>query len=176
MARARDGDTDAFAELYDRHAIRAFRLAQAICRDTGRAEDAVQEAFLSIWDSRARFRPEQGSFKAWSMRIVKNRAIDSRRGAAARPPLQAAEAPAEVPDAELKSVQDQVVARDQSDALLDSLRELPAAQAEVIALAFFGELSHSDIALQLDLPPGTVKGRMRLGLEKLRQRMGAPTP
>lgn len=55
--------------------------------------------------------------------------------------------------------------------MLLSLRELPAAQAEVIALAFFGELSHSEIAAQLDLPSGTVKGRMRLGLEKLRKQM-----
>jgi len=172
MARAQNGDIDAFAALYDRYAAHAFRLAQAICHDAGRAEDAVQEGFLAIWHARARFRPEKGSFKAWSMRIVKNRAIDSRRAAAARPPLQAIETPAEAPDAESKPVQDQVVARSESDALLVSLSELPEAQAEVIALAFFGELSHSEIATQLDLPSGTVKGRMRLGLEKLRKQMG----
>lgn len=172
MARVQNGDTDAFAELYDRHAVQALRVAQAICSDPGRAEDAVQDGFLAIWTSRARYSPENGSFKAWSMSIVKNRAIDSYRAAAARPPLQPTETQAENPDTAAKSVQDQVVARSETDALLVSLRDLPAAQAEVIALAFFGELSHSEIAAQLDLPSGTVKGRMRLGLEKLRKRMG----
>jgi len=105
------------------------------------------------------------------MTIVKNRAIDSYRAAAARPPLQPTETQAEKLDAKSKSVQDQVLARSETDAMLVSLRELPAAQAEVIALAFFGELSHSEIAAQLDLPSGTVKGRMRLGLEKLRKQM-----
>ena len=172
MVRARNGDTNAFAELYDRHAAHAFRLAQGICHDIGRAEDVVQEGFLAIWHNRAGFRPEKGSFKAWSTRIVKNRAIDSHRGAASRPPLQATEEPSEAPDGESKSVQDQVIARSESGALLVSLWELPAAQAEVISLAYFGELSHSEIASQLDLPSGTVKGRMRLGLEKLRKEMG----
>lgn len=175
MARAQDGDTEAFAELYDRHAGRAFRLARAICHDTGRAEDALQEGFLTIWHSRAQFKPQSGSFKAWSMSIVKNRAIDSYRAAAARPPHQPNETQAEMPDAESRSVQDQVLARSETDAMLASLRELPAAQAEVIALAFFGQLSHSEIAAQLNLPAGTVKGRMRLGLEKLRKQMGVPT-
>jgi RNA polymerase sigma-70 factor (ECF subfamily) len=171
MARVQSEDADAFAELYDRHAVRAFRVARAICHDRGHAEDVVQESFLAIWAGRARFSPENGSFKAWSMSIVKNRAIDSYRAAAVRPPLQLAETQAEKPDAKSKSVQDQVVARSETDAMLLSLRKLPAAQAEVIALAFFGELSHSEIAAQLDLPPGTVKGRMRLGLEKLRRQM-----
>ncbi|MDQ3724812.1 MAG: RNA polymerase sigma factor [Actinomycetota bacterium] len=174
MARVQNGDTDAFAELYDRHAVSAFRVARAICRGSGRAEEAVQEGFLAIWTSRAHFRPENGSFRAWSMSIVKNRAIDSYRAAAVRPPLQLPETQAEKPDAKSKSVQDQVVARSETDAMLLSLRKLPAAQAEVIALAFFGELSHSEIAAQLDLPPGTVKGRMRLGLEKLRKQMDLP--
>jgi RNA polymerase sigma-70 factor (ECF subfamily) len=176
MARAADdGDTVAFAALYDRHAGRAFRLAQAICHDTGRAEDVVQESFLAIWNGRAKFSPEKGSFKAWSARIVRHRAIDSRRAAAVRPPVQATETHPEMPDPGSNSVQDQVLAHSESDAMLASLRELPAAQAEVIALAFSGELSHSEIAALLDLPSGTVKGRMRLGLEKLRRQMGALT-
>lgn len=170
MARVQNGDTGAFEELYDRHAGRAFRVAQAICRDAGLAEDATQDGFLAIWTSRTRFDPGNGSFKAWSMSIVRNRAIDSRRAAAVRPPLQTTEAQAREPDSNSMSVQDRVVARSETDAMLASLRELPGAQAEVIALAFFGELSHSEIAALLELPPGTVKGRMRLGLEKLRKR------
>jgi RNA polymerase sigma-70 factor (ECF subfamily) len=156
MARVQSGDTGAVGELYDRHATRALRVARAICVDAGRAEDAMKDAFLAIWTDRARFDPAHGSFKAWSMSIVRNRAISSNRAAEARPSPHPAEAHAEEPDA-----------------MLASLRELPEAQAEVIALALFGELSHSEIAALLELPSGTVKGRMRLGLEKLRKQMSA---
>jgi RNA polymerase sigma-70 factor, ECF subfamily len=174
MARAQADDTEAFAQLYDRHASRAFRVARAVCSDPGRAEDAVQEGFLAIWRNRASFRPHTGTFQAWSMKIVRNRAIDSSRRLASRPPLQKADREEErPPDAGASPIspQDAVLARSERKALLDSLRRLPEAQAEVIVLAFYGELSHSEIAAQLNLPAGTVKGRMRLGLEKLRTEM-----
>ncbi len=175
MRRVQADDTEAFAQLYDRHARRALSVAQAICRDIGRAEDAVQEGFLAIWRSRKTYRAGDGSFQAWSLRIVQNRAIDSYRNAASRPPSQLREHEKKSPDADTStvSVEDRVVAQSEGEALLASLQELPAAQAEVIGLAFFGELSHSEIAAQLDLPPGTVKGRMRLGLEKLRREMAS---
>jgi RNA polymerase sigma-70 factor, ECF subfamily len=149
MIRAQAGDTTAFGLLYDRHAARGLRVARAICRDLGRAEDVVQESFLAIWRSRASYRPGTSSFQSWAMAIVKNRALDSKSD----------------------SPQDEVLARGDRDTLLASLRELPETQAEVIVLAFYGELSHSEIAAQLDLPAGAIKGRMRLGLEKLRREM-----
>lgn len=171
MIRAQADDTDAFSELYDRHAVLAFRIARAICRDRGRAEEVVQEGFLAIWRGRADYRPDAGSFRAWSMRIVKNRAIDSSRHLGARPPTQTSDAYDDQPPADRDSPtpQDEALAQSERDELFASLRRLPDAQAEVIVLAFYGELSHSEIATQLDLPAGTVKGRMRLGLEKLRQ-------
>jgi len=177
MARVREDDADAFGRLFDRHAERAFRIAHAICRDRTRAEDAVQEGFLAIWRGRASYRPDTGSFQAWSMRIVKNRAIDSSRHVAAHPRTQSSDAYDDRPQADPDSVtpQDEMIARSQRDELLGSLGRLPEAQAEVIVLAFYGELSHSEIAARLGLPPGTVKGRMRLGLEKLRREMDAPS-
>ncbi len=172
MIRAQADDTDAFAQLYDRHAERAFRVARAICRDSGRAEDAVQEGFLSIWRNRASYQLGVGSFQAWSMRIIRNRAIDSFRAAAVRPPAQIDNGNGDRPQAgDTDSPQDRVVTHSERKTLLASVRELPKAQAEVIVLAFYGDLSHSEIAAQLDLPTGTVKGRMRLGLEKLRTEM-----
>lgn len=178
MVRAQAGDTTAFGLLYDRHATRAFRVSRAICRDIGSAEDAVQEGFLAIWRGRGGYRPSAGSFQAWAMTIVKNRALDSLRSAAARPKTQGgvtAEDPAPAADSKSDSPQDGVLARSERDALLASLRELPEAQAEVIVLAFYGELSHSEIAAQLDLPAGTIKGRIRLGLEKLRRERDTPS-
>jgi len=168
MVRAQAGDTEAFAALYDRHSTWAYRVAYAVCHESGRAEDAVQEGFLSIWRGRAKYRPEGGSFQAWSMRIVQNRAIDSSRRAAVRPRLQREDANGELPDALTPSIQDDLIARSESRTLAASLEMLPEAQAEVITLAFFGELTQSEIATQLAIPKGTVKGRMRLGLEKLR--------
>jgi RNA polymerase sigma-70 factor, ECF subfamily len=173
MARAQAGDTTAFGLLYDRHAARGLRVARAICRDLGSAEDVVQESFLAIWRGRASYRPGTGSFQAWAMTIVKNRALDSLRSTAVRPQTQSGVSADDLTPTDSKSVspQDEVLARSERDALLASLRQLPEAQAEVIVLAFYGELSHSEIAAQLDLPAGTIKGRMRLGLEKLRQEM-----
>lgn len=178
MARVKDGDGDAFGRLYDRHAERAFRIARAICHDRGRAEDAVQEGFLAIWHGRAGYRPGAGSFQAWSMRIIKNRAIDSSRHVSARPLTQTSDLGDDRPQANPDSVspQEEAIARSERDELLNLLRRLPVAQAEVIVLAFYGELSHSEIVAQLGLPAGTVKGRMRLGLARLRREMDRPSP
>ena len=163
-------DRQAFAGLYDRYAQRAFGVARSICTTPARAEEAVQEGFLSIWRGRARFNPSLGggSFKAWSMTIVRCAAIDAVRydTADSRPKLSAGQA--ERVDPSAPSPEDQAIVRHEAEALRATLAELPEAQAEVIGLAFFGELSHSEIAKHLDLPAGTVKGRMRLGLEKLR--------
>jgi RNA polymerase sigma-70 factor (ECF subfamily) len=170
MERVQADDPAAFQELYDRHAEGALRVARAVCRDAGRAEDAVQEGFLSIWKGRADYRSASGTFRAWSMRIVQNRAIDSVRATAARPPTQAV---AETPQADLNaaSTSDRAAARIEGQELLASLGRLPAAQSEVIMLAFYEQLTHSEIATQLAVPAGTVKGRMRLGLEKMRHEM-----
>jgi RNA polymerase sigma-70 factor (ECF subfamily) len=173
MVCAQAGDTDAFAQLYDCYSERALRIARAICRNQSCAEDAVQEGFLAIWRSRANYRPDAGSFQAWSMRIVRNRAIDSCRRAAVRPQTQTNDACHDQLqiDPNPTTPQGAVVAQSEREGLITSLRQLPEAQAKVIVLAFFGELSHSEIAKLLGLPHGTVKGRVRLGLEKLRREM-----
>ena len=170
MRHAQAGDADAFAELYDRYCGLAYRVARLFSRDAGQAEDAVQEGFLAIWRSRSSYREGVAGFQAWAMRIVRNRAIDSGRRAAARPRLQTAgdDGGRPWPDTASLSTQDAMVAEGERDAMLSSLRLLPEAQSEVILLAFYGELSHSEIASRLGLPAGTVKGRMRLGLAKLR--------
>ena len=174
MVRVQADDDLAFAELYDRHAPRALQVARTICRDTRRAEEAVQEGFLSIWRSRGRYEPARGSFQAWSMMMVRSRAIDSYRARSVRPPEQPDLLSGEGTEAVGASPSDEVIARSEGDALRTCLDQLPEAQAEVITLAFFGGLSHSEIATRLHLPPGTVKGRMRLGLEKLRDLVKPP--
>lgn len=165
---AASADVGAFDALYRRYADRAYRVARSVCGDSRCSEDAVQEGFLSIWRSRAGFRPGGNSFRAWAMAIVYYSAIDAlRRESAVKRPRLVAVGPDE-PTASTASLEDQAVARSEAEVLRASLARLPAPQAQIINLAFFGELSHSEIAEQLNMPLGTVKGRMRLGLEKLR--------
>jgi RNA polymerase sigma-70 factor (ECF subfamily) len=169
MVRAQDDDVLAFAELYGRHVEDALRIAEDICRDRGRAEEAVQDGFFSIWRSRAEYRPRLGSFGPWSMRIVHNRAVDSIRVIRGRPPLQGSGPRREsVEDLDADSPFDSAIATSERAQMFDALRHLPGSQAEVLALSFYGDLSQSEIANRLGLPTGTVKSRMRLGLEKLR--------
>jgi RNA polymerase sigma-70 factor (ECF subfamily) len=169
MVLAQADDALAFAELYGRHADDARRIAGGICRDLSGAEEAVQDGFFSIWKSRADYRPQRGKFKVWSMRIVRNRAIDSYRVAESRPGLADAvpgDDPTPVDAAGLPL--NVVIANFERTRLFEALRHLPDPQAEVIVLSFYGDLSQSEIAIRLGVPTGTVKGRMRLGLEKLR--------
>jgi RNA polymerase sigma-70 factor (ECF subfamily) len=168
MIRVQAHDQVAFAELYDRHSVQAFQVARSVCGDTRRAEDAVQEGFLSLWRSRAQYRQGRGSVRAWAMTVVRNRAIDSYRNVSARPHERLDSVSREVADTVSASPLEEVVARSEADALKSAIRRLPEPQAEAVALAFYGGLSYSEIATQLKLPDGTVKGRMRLGLRKLR--------
>ena len=171
MREVQADDPAAFGELYDRHAARAWKLARSICHDAGRGEDAVQEAFLSVWRSRAVYDSGTGSVRSWLMALVRNRSIDSLRREAAVQRPRLANGDYVGPDPAGVSVEADVIARTEADALRVSLQHIPDAQAEVIALAYYGELSHSEIATRLGLQPGTVKGRMRLGLKKLREQI-----
>jgi RNA polymerase sigma-70 factor (ECF subfamily) len=161
------GNREAFEQLYQRFYARAHRVAWSVCREEGRAEDAVQEAFIAILRSPGSYRPERGAVAAWVLSLVRYRAIDIARANTTHASKRADEEDA-FRRSEPAALADQVVFRDSAGKLRARLQLLPDAQREVIALAFYGQLSHAEIAAKLHLPPGTVKGRMRLGLEKLR--------
>lgn len=171
MKRVQADSAEAFTLLYDRCSRQAFQVAYSVCHDRCCTEEAVQEAFLSIWRGRSSYSPRPGRpFRAWAMQTVRNRAIDQvRSGRAAKRPRLAEAEIRDLPDPSLGSPHAEAISRDESRSLRRLQQQLPDSQAEVIALAFFGELSHTEIAAQLELPEGTVKGRMRLGLEKLRR-------
>ena len=160
------GSTGSFEELYERYHGRAYRLARSVCGDDGRAEEAVQEAFVSIWRSAATYEMSRGAVAGWLLTVVHRRALDVVRNN-----MRHVNRRADADGVELHAVSgvaDRVVDRDDATRLSDRLVRLPDAQREVIALAFYGQLTHTEIATQLQLPEGTVKGRMRLGLQKLR--------
>ena len=140
--------------------------------NTSIAEDIVQEAFLSIWRSRLRYRRERGSVRTWVLGIVHHRGIDAlrrnlvhdRRRVSAEGIEERQEAP-ERTDVE-------AARRDEARSVRRALDKLPDGQGQVIELAYFGGFTHTQIAEMLGMPVGTVKGRMRLGLEKLRRTLG----
>jgi RNA polymerase sigma-70 factor (ECF subfamily) len=174
-------DADAFAVLYDRHGGAAYSLAHRIVGDRAVAEDVTQEAFLSVWRSGARFDAARGSVRSWTLGIVRNRAIDAlRRASTAAPKLDLDDDAVLEGQASGEFTDSEAIRRETARRVRGALRELPDEQSEVIGLAYFGGFTHSEIADMLGMPLGTVKGRMRLGLEKIRatiaERMGAEGP
>lgn len=168
MVLVRDGDARAFEVLFDRHAGPAFSLAYRMCGSRSRAEDVIQEAFLSLWRAGARYDPSRGSVRGWILSAVHNRAVDSFRRQAARPAgsLEEAGVIDRLASAELTEVE--VERRADADHLRQALSELPDEQRKVVELSYFGGFTHQQISNMLSLPAGTVKGRMRLALTKLR--------
>jgi RNA polymerase sigma-70 factor, ECF subfamily len=164
MALVQAGQVKAFEAMFDRHGAVAYSLAYRVCRRRATAEEVVQEAFLSLWRSRARYDPARGSVRSWVLRVVHNRAIDALR----RGPAPAAELTTEHEPPGSEDVEATVVERDNARAVRHALRALPGEQRQAIELAFFDGLTHGEIAARLGLPPGTVKGRIRLGMQKLR--------
>lgn len=162
------GDADALMSLYDRYNRLAFGLAYRILGNPSLAEEAVQDAYLQVWNRAASFDISRGSnVRGWLMTIVHNRSIDIRRRdidhKPAHVPLEDAEHRLSVPD-----VWNDVSANLTQEAMRSAVATLPQDQRRAIELAFFEGLSHGEIAEQEQTPLGTIKGRMRLGLRKLR--------
>jgi RNA polymerase sigma-70 factor, ECF subfamily len=174
MALVYEGEPRAFEVIFDRHAGVAFSLAYRMCGRRPLAEEIVQEAFMSLWRSTARYEPSRGSVRSWVLRVVHNRTIDAFR-------RELSSTSHDVPDDWISEAlparertEDEVERRSDARLVRSALDGLPSDQRQVIELAYFGGLSHTQIAATLSLPPGTVKGRMRLGLSKLRIALGEP--
>jgi RNA polymerase sigma-70 factor (ECF subfamily) len=162
-------DAEAFEVFYDRHGGAAYSLAYRILGERGAAEDCIQEAFISIWRSGGRFDPARGSVRSWTLSIVRNRAIDALRSKAGKAPkltFDDEEILESRPSAELTD--EEAMRHETATEVRGALTQLPDEQSKVVQLAYFGGFSQSEIAGMLNVPLGTVKGRMRLGLEKIR--------
>jgi len=174
-------DADAFAVLYDRHGGAAYSLAHRIVGDRMIAEDVTQEAFHSVWRSGARFDSARGSVRSWTLGITRNRSIDALRRASGNAPKLDLDDEAAIESQSAGELTDlEAIRRETARRVRGALSELPVEQSEVIGLAYFGGFTHSEIAEMLSMPLGTVKGRMRLGLEKIRvalaEQMGVHEP
>ena len=168
MALVEEEDPVAFAGLYDRHSRAAYSLAYRMMGERQAAEDLAQEAFLEVWRAAASYRPEKGSVRTWLLSIVHNRGIDQLRSTASRRRTQdKVEAAAET--TQPSEAFAETWRNSQKVQVREALKALPPEQLKVLELAYFSGYTHVEIAKLLDLPLGTVKGRMRLGLKKIRE-------
>jgi len=168
MQLVQKGRAEAFEVIYERHSTAAFSLAYRMCGNRAAAEDVVQEALLSIWRSGARYDRSRGSVRTWVLGIVHNRAIDSLRRTVAHDRRRASDEGIEERFEAAERTEVEAARRDEARSIRNLLQSLPPDQSRVIELAYFGGFTHTEIAEMLDTPVGTVKGRMRLGLEKMR--------
>lgn len=164
------GEESAIETLYEHYHRYAYSLAYRILRDPVASEDIVQDAFLAIWRKASLYQAQNGNVLSWIQAIVRHRAIDKIRASAHRDyqwtPLQVdneQEPPSEQPD-----VWEQAWQSEQHRIIREVMVQIPSEQRMVIELAYFGGLTHVEIAEQCQIPLGTVKGRMRLGLQKMK--------
>lgn len=174
VARVAHGDENALGQLYDRFGQAVYSLCLRIVRDGGAAEELTQEVFVRLWRSAASFDPERGRVGAWLLRIAHNLALNELRRRQSRP-VVAPEAEWEDATARLADMHeesDPVASADyqeRAETVRRTLAQLPAPQRQAIELAFFGGLSQAEVAAALEEPLGTVKSRIRLGMQRLRE-------
>jgi len=158
-------DQSALAEVYDRYGTLAYSVALRILGDQGKAEDVVQEAFLKVWNGAVRFDESRGSLRTWLTTVVRNRSIDLLRGRSMHERRELALKP------EVRSTrsgpEEEAMGAIERAAVQEALADLPQEQREAVQLAYFGGFTQAEIAGLTGVPLSTVKGRMRLALEKL---------
>jgi RNA polymerase sigma-70 factor (ECF subfamily) len=164
------GAQEAVGVLYDRYGGLAYGLALRVTGDPALAEDAVQEAFVSLWRHSSRFDPSRGQVRSWLMTMVHNKAVDMVRRRTNRNERALPDA-AEEPQA--MRGQPDVIAEWTLDAeaVRAAVRQVPEDQRRTIELAYFDGLTHVQIAARMGVPLGTVKSRLRIGLEKMREHL-----
>ena len=171
LLRVADGDQAAFARLYDMLSPRAFGLILRVLVDRSQSEEVLQEVFLEIWQSAARFAPNKGQGRSWVLTIAHRRAVDRVRSAQASTDRDVRAGFRDM-DVAHDGVAEEVELRIEGQRVSEALATLPDPQREAITLAYFGGYSQSEIAALVGAPLGTIKTRMRDGLSRLRVEMG----
>jgi RNA polymerase sigma-70 factor (ECF subfamily) len=168
MSLMEGGDAEAFAALYDRHSRAGYSLAYRMMGERQAAEDLTQDAFLKVWRSAGGYRSERGSVRTWILSIVHNRGIDQLRSLASRRRTQD-RVEQSAPRSQPSEAFAEAWRNRQREQIRGALNTLPEEQLKILELAYFSGYTHVEISNLLDLPLGTVKGRMRLGLKKIRE-------
>jgi RNA polymerase sigma-70 factor (ECF subfamily) len=166
-----DAEPEALGELYNRYGHLVFSLAFQTVGEPAAAEEITQDVFVRVWQRAEQYRPEQGKVRSWLATIARHRAIDHLRRRGVQPELRAvawADESSE-PGSTIDGLQQEAELDMQREQVHAAVSQLPREQEQVLVLAYFQGLSQSQIAAALDLPLGTVKTRIRLGMDKLRQ-------
>lgn len=173
VALVQEGDTEALGELYDRYAGRVYAfLLRAV--EPGLAEELLQDVFVALWQKATMFDAARGSFNAWFFTLIRRRMYDAlpryqrRRSENSLSEPGVGQAAIEIPDSK-PDLEEQVIRLFRDEEVRRALQHLPPEQRQIILMSYFGGLSHRELALQLKLPVSTIKGRARLGLQRLRQ-------
>ena len=172
VALAARSEQSALAELYDRYGRPAYGLALRVVRDESLAEDAVQEAFLTVWRTAARFVPEKGKASTWILTLVHRRAVDVVR----REQRRRADSLEQAPEPGGGAADEEAWLRLQRERVQAALKQLPDQQREALELAYYGGFTQSELAERLGQPIGTIKSRMFTGLTRLRELLGDAAP
>lgn len=175
IAAVAGGDEVSFGMLYDRYIKAVYSLALRIVQEQSLAEEVTQEVFVRLWRNAATFTSERGRFASWLLGMTHHLAIDQVRRRRARPQAIAStdDLPVQgLPDTRI-DVEEEAWMSVRRDVLRRALAQLPEAQRRVIELAYFNGLTHVEIAALVGDPLGTIKTRMRLGLQKLRESLQA---
>lgn len=171
LQRVAAGDRSAFAELYDTLSARVFGLILRVLVDRSQSEEVLQEVFLEIWQSAARFTPNRGQGRSWVLTIAHRRAVDRVRSSQSSVDRDVRAGFRDM-DVAYDAVSEKVEMKIEGRRVVDALAALPEAQKEALTLAYFGGYSQSEIATLVGAPLGTIKTRMRDGLSRLRMEMG----
>ncbi len=168
------GDEGALGPLYDRYGKLVYSLALHIVRDVTTAEDVTQEAFVRLWRSAASFESARGQVRAWLLRITHNLCLNELRRQRSRPVVaHTFEGPADdaaLPDTDVNADPAAVAwQRDRRTVIREAMRQLPEAQRVALELAFFGGLTQAEVAAATGDPLGTIKSRIRVGMQRLRE-------
>jgi RNA polymerase sigma-70 factor, ECF subfamily len=164
VARVAGGDAVALRELYERYGRLIYSFAYRLTNDATLSEECVQDVFVALWRRAADFDPTRAKLTTWLFVVARNRAIELGRQKARRPELR----DDLEPDGSSPDPADLIAVADESQRVAEAMAELPEDQLAVLRLSYFDGLSHSEIAEVIGIPLGTVKGRMRLALERLR--------
>jgi RNA polymerase sigma-70 factor, ECF subfamily len=170
LERIADGDAEALGELYDRYGRVAFGVLYRMLPAPEVVEEVVQDAFHAVWRQARSYRPDRGAVRTWLLAICRNAAIDWRRTKGKRAEREIGMDAAADLIADAK-VDERIADKLRAERVRTAVAELPQDQRQVLALAFWGGYSQSEIAARTNTPLGTVKSRVRLGMTKLRERL-----
>ncbi len=174
IERTLAGDPHAFEQIFERYKNLVYKAAYLILQDVDEAEDALQETFLKVYRSLGSYQPAKAAFSTWIYRITVNQCLNQRSKKRLRPDWMSQERSVEAESASESVPFESSISEQQ--ALQQALRSLSAKLRVVLILRFFLDLSYADIAQVLDIPLGTVKSRLNLGLKEIRQALeGEPS-